>query len=178
MVQITFEELKNLFLKYKIIEILGKELIVERNSEEILQDKEMCSRVKFSHLWLKIVGTKWIFEEPYHGYYYAYEDEAAKIIFNSIIKYINENINNTNTIDTIDVLSRLIDEYGEYEYGINILVSLFSNNRNLKIISEVFKLQKSEQTIQILNDCTSAILQVVARQRLKLDSDLSDKSKR
>ncbi|MBO5096669.1 MAG: hypothetical protein J6B98_07325 [Bacilli bacterium] len=178
MTQITFEELKNLFLKYKIIEILGKVLVVDRETEEILQDKEMCSRVKFSHLWLKIVGTKWVFEEPYHGYYYAYEVEEAKSIFNSIIKYINENINIMNTIDTIDVLSRLIDEYGEYEYGINILVSLFSNNRNLKIICEVFKIQKSEKPIQVLNDCTSAILQVVDRQRLKLDSDLSGKSKR
>lgn len=171
-IKISFELMKELVKKYKIIYISKKEVILERETKEILTDKDIMFYVKFAYLWLNTVGKKWCINDPVLGYHYAYEDEKAKELFLLISNIINKVILEKKYIDTIEILAQTRDYFGEYKYAENIIIELFSNNENIDIIKSIFMVENNNKRSQVLYNYNDAMLKLKEHERLILEKQM------
>lgn len=158
--ELTFDDMKRLAYMYKSVEKNGQEVIVNRFTGRELKDNLMILHVKFALIWLNSAGIKWSRDEEVFGYKDAYESELSKKIFMIISKFINDSINISGNIDTIEIFRRVMLGNGTYFHAKDVVLTMFGNIKNLEVINEIYRmrspssLKEKVPMIPLVNDAT------------------------
>lgn len=138
---VTFEDMKRLVQIYSHEQINGKWTVVNKRTKQPVTDPILKEHIDFAFVWLSAAGTKWMMDEPVHGYYYAYEVEDSEEIFEYISDLIVDSIHKSGNIDPVDILDKVSNEHGIYKYAEKIVVRLFQNQHNIKVLNSYFRHQ-------------------------------------
>lgn len=140
----TFEELKELALKYELF--IDSEDIFDNDSSkykirdiktgQIQNDNTLINKAIFANIWLNSAGVKYYSDEPRPGFSYAF-NEPAEELYNAICKQLFESGKRKSVIDTVDLL-RNIDDNSLYKYNRQIIVNLFRSPYQTELINKLF----------------------------------------
>lgn len=153
--EITFEDMKILVKTYNRKIENGEKRFFNRVTGRELKDEELCLKASFAYIWLSAAGTKWSFDEKIPGYEYAF-NEASERIFDNVSELINNSVVKNGNINPVNIFIEA--EKSKYKYALEIVAKLFSTNKNISVINELFKKQnpssvsKKKQSIKGFDD--------------------------
>ena len=138
---LDFETMKRLVKTYGNEQINGEWMIVDRVTKQPVTDPVLKEHIQFSLVWNYAAGVKWMADEVVPGYFYAFEVEDAEEIFNHVSKIITESIHKSGNIDPIEILDKVEKSNGMYKHAEQIILRLFKNEHNVKIVNSFYRNQ-------------------------------------
>lgn len=158
--EITFDDMKILVKTYEQKNENGNIKYFNRVTGRELKDKDLCLKVSFAYIWLGAAGTKWSAYEEIPGYDYAFS-ESSEEIFDIVNKLINNDVVRNGNIDPVNIFIEA--EKTKYKYALEVVANLFSVDRKIAVINELFKKQnpssvsKKKQDIKGFDNSTGGI---------------------
>lgn len=138
---LDFETMKRLVKTYGNEQINGEWMIVDRVTKQPVTDPVLKEHIQFSLVWNYAAGVKWMADEVVPGYFYAFEVEDAEEIFNHVSAIITESIHKSGNIDPIEILDKVEKNNGMYKHAEQIILRLFKNEHNVKIVNSFYRNQ-------------------------------------
>ena len=134
---ITFDEMQRLIKTYELTIYNNEPVYRNRVSKNIVANKELELRIKFSYIWLRAAGTKTFTKEIAPGFTYAFT-ESTKETFKKISSYINKSMVMNGNVDPVAILDEA--EKFSYSYAEDIVIKMFRTPQNVKVINKLFRL--------------------------------------
>ena len=140
----TFEKLKELALKYDILQDdKGILQVREIDSGKIINDNSIKDNIVLANIWLMAAGLKWQSGEKRPGQIYAFNDMAEKLYYMMCKQFI-EDAKTIGKIDTVKLFNEC--ESIGYSRAEEIVTNIFRSPYQTDLINKIFLLVSKTTT--------------------------------